>query len=173
MIPLPSLPDIATAYDKAPQYIKDFMDGDTLTTVFQTLRSTYKLHIDDSGTLALLMNTVLLGLLPLGQFETALAEHIPNLKPDQRVLLAKEVNEKVFVELRKHATARTESATTTHEQTSVAQPPITLSIVTQKLSVPSTERPEEITVIMPDSEAKQTSNPRYSGGSDPYREPTE
>lgn len=179
---LPPQSAIAAAYDVAPQYVKDFIDGDDLTAAFKSLRTTHKLHLDDAATLATLMNAVMLELIPLGQFEAALAEHIPSIDQDTRTKITREVNEKVFAVLRTRAVAP--SAPTPTPPPTPATPQV--SVVAQKLSAPVTEAPKEVTVTMPQPEPSNptsaiasadkqqpATNPKYSGGSDPYREPVE
>ncbi len=181
---LPTDQEFIAAYGKAPTYVQQFIDGEELTAVFKELRATYKLHLDDAATLANLMNAVLLGLIPLGSFEAALAEHMPNLDQASRTKVTREVNEKVFAAVRQHAKAPQQvvSAPASKPETIpvvplprpeeiVAAP--TPSIVTQKLVGPTVETPKTITVPMPSLTNKPADNPRYSGGGDPYREPVE
>jgi hypothetical protein len=172
---IPTKEEFLTAYQKAPQYVKDFVDGDELDAAFQDIRTKYKIHLDDAGTFADLLNAVILGMLPLGQFEAALAEHLPSVDQATRTQITRDANEKVFVTLRKRATAPEAPAVSlpSPEATEDKKP---VSVVTQKLSAPVTEAPKVVTVAMPAPAAptsKSAENPRYSGGSDPYREPFE
>jgi hypothetical protein len=188
---LPTRIAVKEAFQKAPAYVRDFIKSSELAQVFGELRAKYTLHIDDAGVFADILNAVILELIPLGSFESALAEHIQNLKQEGRTKLTREVNEKVFAVIRSRASAPapskvegptpppppppkttedTVSAAIQLAQTSAAP---TTSVVTQKLSAPMTETPKEVSVSMPTVPApnKPAENPRYSGGADPYREP--
>lgn len=176
---IPTGQEFTDAYHRAPQYVQDFIDGDELGDTFHSIRTTYKIHLDNAGTFADLLNAVILELIPLGQFEAALAEHIPSIDQDTRTKITREVNEKVFAVLRTRAVAPLPSPKATEGTASapvqVAGPSVAppISVVAQKLSAPITEAPKEVTVAMPTAATKPAENPRYSGGSDPYREPVE
>ena len=133
---LPTEQSVSSAYQKAPQYVKNFMDGEDLTAAFKSMRATYNMHVDDAGVFAQLMDAVMLELIPLGQFEAALAEHIPNLKQEERTKLTREVNEKVFAALRKHA-SEPPPATPEASQDKVPTPPPTLEATEGKPPIPS------------------------------------
>jgi hypothetical protein len=160
------------AYVNAPQYVKDFIQSDELADVFEVIRTTYKLHLDDAGTLADLLNAVVLELMPLGQFEAALAEYIPNLDAETRARVARDANDTIFAVLRSRVATPAPAA-----------PAPQASIVAQKLTTPTSEILKEVTAPMPQRESDNqelitgnwppTTNPRYSSGADPYREPVE
>lgn len=184
---IPTKKEFSDAYEKAPQYVQDFIQSDELDAAFEALRATYKLHLDDAGMLADLLNAVVLDLVPLGQFEGALAEHVPRLAQEERIKITREVNEKIFAVLRGRAEAQKKQENSKLEAPS--------SVVAQKLSTTVVEVPKEVTVPMPSLDpggrtldagsqkpetsnqelgtSKPATNPKYSGGSDPYREPIE
>lgn len=149
---MPAQQDFAVAYDKAPQYVKDFIAGDELSSAFETIREKYKLHLDDAGVLADLLNAVILDLTPLGGFEAAVAEHIPNLNQEMRTTLTRDVNEKIFAVLRSRANPETSA----------------VPMITGKLTTPMHEVPKEFAVPMPEPEVP---HPYHAG--DPYHEPIE
>jgi hypothetical protein len=180
---IPSLQIIKDAYQKAPEYVRVFIKSGDLTRTFNTLRATHKLHLDEAGTFADILNSMILELIPLGTFETMITENLPRLTAGERAGLTREVNEKIFAVLRQRATApapvpepQTPSTSSGRAEPvpsaaiQIAQMPKVpaQSVVTEKLSVPMSETPKDVTVSMP-----PTTNPRYSGGSDPYREPVE
>lgn len=184
---IPPLTTIKDAFQKAPDYVKQFIKSKELDKVFSELRAEHKLHLDEAGVLADSLNSVALGLIPLEAFEKTISENLPRLNPASRTKLVADVNQKVFAVLRERATApplppATETKLIEPEALRAEPEPVPSaaiqiarmpkaplqSVVNEKLSAPTSESPKDVTMPMPPA-----ANPRYSGGSDPYREPIE
>jgi hypothetical protein len=107
---LPSQLEIKTAYQNAPVYLQDFIGSDEMYTVFQDMIKVHKLHIDQGGNLAVALNSIILGLRPLGQFPELLKEALNSSDDALNRAIANEANSKVFSALR--ALTKTETTPT-------------------------------------------------------------
>ena len=88
----------STAYNKLPFPIREFLASDDLTTVTQSIGTTYKLHIDTMGALKRETTNMLLGLINPTQFVGELKSvGIPQASIGA---IVEELNAKVFMPLR-------------------------------------------------------------------------
>ena len=160
---IPTKDTLVAAFKQAPQYVKDFIMGDKMATAFDAMRTAHKLHLDDAGRLSAVINAVVLGLAPLGDFDKLVGQALVAVTPDERAEVIKEINDTIFIPMRDTATPEAAPApeAATPGLPAVVGP--TTSIIEQKLEMRTAEAPKTVTI------PAEAPHP-YAAG-DPYHEP--
>lgn len=151
---LPTLEELKAAHGAAPAYIRDYISSEELAKVFNEIRDTNKLHLDEAGQLSLALSAVFLEVRPAEQFPELLKEAL-EVNQGAHAAVLKTVNEKVFARFREILSQKT----LTQVETSAPpekKPPAAL---------------EAAPAIKEGSAGASATTTRPS--SDPYREPIE
>ncbi|PIR85080.1 hypothetical protein COU15_02815 [Candidatus Kaiserbacteria bacterium CG10_big_fil_rev_8_21_14_0_10_45_20] len=168
---------IQEAYQKAPEYIQDFITSEELDEMFANIRKKFSLHLDEAGQLSIAINTVALEIANLDQFPSLIKEALPSMPEIKRNEILKEVNDRIFGELREWARLDKEGLLYEDEDEKEeggkvgdaveleATTPSSASSL-DKLTTSTHTPPEKVSL------PSEESNKRYPG-IDPYREPPE
>lgn len=187
--------EIKKAYKNAPERARDYIDSDELYDAFHVIRKTHNLHLDQAGSLALMIDAIILDLAPFEKFPTMLREALGAADDATYQAVLKDVNEKVFAMFRKVTKENTvpqsvTTPTTTAPPTPARAPnttelpplptPKPPSVAETKLAVTSAPAPVQQVVpppaaVVPPHPAPTAPSPKPPTyhGTDPYREPFE
>jgi len=185
---------LADAYTSAPKKIQEYITSPELGAVFEELRETHQLHLDEAGRLSNALNAVFLEVIPFDKFPKLLEEAVP--QGEKRDALLKDVNEKVFVAFRqylKEPEPEPEQTVPTPEvaapeaprevviQKIPEKPPVQVATVVpqesvsplKKLETSVRESPSDVAVgeLISPTEATSGTPPPTRQSTDPYREP--
>lgn len=168
---IPSQTQIQEAYEKAPKGLQDIILSQEIAETFASLRSRYKIHLDQAEKLALAINSVILGLSEIDHFPSLLREALPDSNDETRTEILKEINDEVFSSLRNQAQNKPSLDTAKHQLEQIGEGNVVQEAAPNKLSE-STKAPVDEVEVVEDEEEEKPQNPNYRG-TDPYREPIE
>ncbi len=183
--------EVRTVYDTASAQLKTYIDSDELMNTFDEIRTTHKLHVDQAGNLAMLIDAIILEMHPFANFPALLKDALINADAPLLAAVQKDVNDKVFVVFREKMKALTTPPPVVAaplSQPAAARP---ISVMEQKMAsvaapepivqkVPPPAAPEDkppmpvsaSAEVKPATAPAPKAPPNYHAG-DPYREPVE
>lgn len=157
--------EMRSAYEKAPQAVKDALNSDEVFRAFHDIRKKHSLHIDHAGNLANAINAVVLGVVPFTDMGRLLDEGMQGVSAETKQGVLKDLNEKIFLPLREKAlVGAKERAETVHTPPPVSAPtPRPVSVIEQKLPT------QVVTPAVQKASVPETPKAQYRSH-DPYRE---
>lgn len=127
--------EIQKAFATAPEHLRAYIKSDELDVAFYQIRTTYKLHLDHAGNLALAIDAVVLGLRKFDELPALLREALGGLDDATREKVLKDVNDKVFIPLRELTKKTAEEARA--KLAAPKSPPVTVRPPTTPTQVPA------------------------------------
>lgn len=148
--------------------VRTYIQSEELAHVFEEIRTTYKIHLDEAGNISLSLNAVFLGVRPAGEFTNLLKASLEQ-NGDKYDSILKDVNEKIFKVFRNKLEHKDNANGASPEQK-----PAPAKTPLERLESGTVEHAEPI-ALSPDTGAPKepVREKKPYTGSDPYRESVE
>lgn len=186
---IPSVEQLQAAHENASKSVQDFIDADNYFLVFEEIRNTHKLHLDEAEKLSRALGAVFLKLVSFEEFPNLLKEVLEQ-NSDKHDAVLKEINSKIFTVFRENVlkklgqekaqTPPTTEVSTTDKPSAQSKEALSFSAPSATQPTPAINKLEEVvkehsTDIeigeMSEPQNKKDGDSEYTGGGDPYREP--